>query len=88
MTNASVISVSRIITTILWGAVVGLIIAAWATLLTGRDELTPVLGYTACALSAVAAVAHIRGYFTRVLNVIRALNGSETGGEREVHPLR
>lgn len=81
------VSLNRIVLPALWGAVISLVAASWVTMLTGHHGLTHVLGYTACTLSAVAAVAHIRCYAVRAVNVIRILVGVETRSECEVHPF-
>lgn len=88
MTDTRVIPLSRIIVTSLWGAVLGLIVAMWGTMLAHSHGATHSLGYTACVLSAVATVAHIRCYAIRVLDVVRAIEDARQRERGGVHPVR
>lgn len=54
------IPTSRLITLSLWMATTGLVVAAWVTAFFVHDDTAHLIGYTACCLSAAAAVSHVR----------------------------
>lgn len=71
-----------------WLAVVGLMALAWVAWLLGAPMLFSVLvGQTACAMSAVAAVVQIRCYSARVCRLIRVTAGIERPGA-SIEPFR
>lgn len=88
MNDTTVVSLSRIILTALWATVFILVAASWVMMLTGHSGVTHALGYTACTLSAVAAVAHIRCYAVRGLGVIRAIEDARRREAGSIHPVR
>lgn len=70
-----------------WSVVAGLIAAAWAVVLMAPDHLVigGMLAATACALSAFAAVLHIRCYVVRLAGLVRATSSIQNdGGPRPV----
>ena len=75
---------------VLWVLVAGLITAAWVVALSVPHHwvVAGMLATTACALSALAAVVHIRLFVGRVIRLIRACNGLESSPSADLRPLR
>jgi len=73
----STVQLSRVIATALWTCVGILLAAAWILILflPSAWAIAGMLGGTACATSAAAAVAHIRCYSARICSLIRATSG-------------
>lgn len=63
----------------LWAWVGCTIVAGWALMWADVPYMAQMLGFTACASSAVAAVAHVRCYFLRVCRLIRVTHGVDEG---------
>jgi hypothetical protein len=82
------IPTSKLITATLWGWVALVILTAWLTWFLGYHGLAMMFGFTACALSAVAAASQIRCYSLRLCGVIRAVSGPDEGQRGQVRPLR
>lgn len=64
---------------VVWSGVAGLILAAWAVVLLAPGHLMigGMLAATSCALSAFAAVLHIRCYVVRLAGLVRATGSLE-----------
>lgn len=73
----------------LWSWVLCSIIVGWVLMWSGYTSSAQMLGFTACASSAVAATAHIHCYFKRVCRLIRATYGIERPEPSgELHRIR
>jgi hypothetical protein len=84
----------------LWATVGLLLAASWVAspLAAAPDWVGRQVGYTACIVSAIAAVVHIRYYTIRVCRLIRNLHGVSTADrpaavtdmpeQRGVFPIR
>lgn len=81
------LSYGAITTAALWLWVVMALMGAWTAWLVGRHEFAVMLGFTACASSAVAATAHIRCYAARVCRLIRVMGGLNSP-DAEVRPFQ
>lgn len=60
-----------------WGWVVGLMLGAWAVMVLGEGDAWKYAGMLAassCALSAYAAVLHLRCYAVRLAGLVRSIN--------------
>lgn len=64
-----------------WLTVAGFIVATWASYFAGDDDLTQVLGYTACITSAVAATLSVRRFASRLATLLRLTTGDLTPPE-------
>ena len=80
-------SAMAVVTTLGWVSVGTMIVGMWLALWVGHDPLAQALGFTGCASSAVAAVAQIRRYTCRVMNLIRALHSADELTAIEARPL-
>ena len=89
MNNGGYFSKNATIAALLWFAVAALITAAWLVgLLTdGHLHVAGLLAATGCALSALAAVLHIRTYACRLVRMVRVSSGLDSG-DAEIRPLR
>lgn len=83
----SSISTSRLLAAFSWAITLLLLIAAWcAQYLLANGELAQLIGYTACAASAVSAVAHIRAIAVRsVRHIVLAVNSGSASDLRSMH---
>ena len=79
---------SKIITFVLWAWTGFVLIGAWAAWLAGRHELAAMVGFTACASSAVAATSQIRCYTLRVCGLLRIVGSLDGPHQAELRPLR
>ena len=70
----------------LWAVTALLLAQGWVLLALDYWRPAVMMGLTGCAMSAVAAVAHIRSFSIRVLTVIRRLHGID--GDHEPQGLR
>lgn len=87
MHDSSYISRHLAIAIALWTATFALIAAAWALRIVSPElwQWSALLGFTACALSAVSAVLHVKAYLVRVCNLVRNTSGlPEARGFRTV----
>ena len=73
MMDDSLISATKVVMWLLWGLVVALLAAAWVVGMQGHTTVAGLLGMTACATSAAAAVAHIRLYSMSVCAQLRVM---------------
>ena len=79
-----------------WVATAALVFAAWAAWAVGGQEhiyIAILIAETACVLSAVAAVMHLRCYAARICRLIRTTSGDRyhhdgDGGVRTLPPRR
>lgn len=72
----------------LWVTVISLLVAAWVTVIWGPPVIAGMLAATACATSAVAAVAQIRCYSLTVCRNIRVLRAEVQSCRPEVPTMR
>lgn len=72
----SAIPASRIITFTLWAATVVVLATSWLLAASDQWRLAQQFGYTAGALSAGAAVSHVRCYMLRVTALIKLYGNS------------
>lgn len=80
------ISISKVVTVALWTWTVLVMGGAWLAWTDGLESLWMMLGFTACASSAVAATAQIRCYAIALHAAFRGVALAEEG--RRVRPLR
>lgn len=85
MTDGNV-SVSKLIAVLLWAIVAMLVGFAWLGYYMGLGQLSNLLGFTACATSALAAVFQIKCYAVRAVTLICALDRADRQG-RGLRPL-
>lgn len=67
----------------LWTTAALLLAAAWGMCLAGLYHRATLLGLTACAVSAVAAVAHVRCFAIRLSCIVRRLWGVEVSDQED-----
>ena len=79
---------SRLISWGMWGTVGMLIGAAWTTVAFGHWEFGLLFGFTACALSAIAAAFQVRCFILHAVRIVVAAIGENDGGERTVRSMR
>lgn len=74
----------------LWASTAALLAAAWIVgWSTDWSGTAYMLGLSGCALSAVAATAHVRSYAVQVCRLIRAASGLEVpAADAELHRIR
>ena len=73
---------------IAWALVVGLMMVAWGVMLLAPDHwhIAGMFAATSCALSAYAAVLHLRCYAVRLAGLVRAMGSVQR--EDGPSPLR
>lgn len=69
----SLISTTKVVMWLLWVWVVALLVAAWLVGMAGHTTIAGLLGMTACASSAAAAVSHIKLYSLSVCAQLRVM---------------
>lgn len=89
--NDEYVNKGRVQASIAWAAVVGLMAVAWviAIAVPTHWRFAGMFAATSCAMSAFAAVLHIRCYSVRVANLVRAIRavGDLEQGDRP-RPVR
>ena len=87
--HESMISTGKVFAGVLWTWVGGLLATAWVlAMIPGQIEFAALLAATACASSALAAVFHIRCFFVRQSQLIRASTDRICAGRDEGSPSR
>jgi len=81
----STIPTSKVTMTALWCVVVMLGLASWALGIADEWNWAFLVGLTACAVSAAAAVAHIRCYALRLCALIKANQASSIDEARRTY---
>jgi hypothetical protein len=69
------VPLSRLCTTVAWTFTAALIAGAWLTYFADLDNLSHVLGFSACSMSAVSATLNVRCFASRLARLIRTTNG-------------
>lgn len=87
MTDGRSIPLTTFINTALWGLVLAVIIAGWICMIAGQHFVAQMLGFSACALSAVAATSTIRSYVARTQQLIRAAHGFDGPNGADLHTI-
>ena len=71
MHDGKEVSLGAVATIGTWALVALFLAAMWTALLLGNDPITQGCGFTSGALSAIAAVLHIRRWACRVMELVR-----------------
>ena len=74
----STVSISRVVSGILWAIVISLGVAAWSLGIGGLWHWSILVGLTGCGMSAAAATANIRCYALRLCAHIKAIRAGAT----------
>lgn len=87
--HESMISASKVIAAALWIWVTILLATGWTMVLAPGERPQLAMGFfsTACATSALAAVLHIRCYFVRLGQLVRANNRVAANEEGRLHSM-
>lgn len=64
------VKVCHLVTYSLWGATALLLLCAWVALGLGGRSIAQVFGFTACVMSAVSAVCHLRILVDEAVRVV------------------
>ena len=70
--NEPAVPVSRLVTVSAWTVTASCVIAAWVAFIISDEHLMQILGFSGCAMSAVAATCSIRCCANRIARMIRA----------------
>ena len=73
--NEPVVPISRLATVAAWTATALLIMNAWLAYALGASDLSDLLGFSGCAMSAVAATCSIRCFASKLSRLVRLATG-------------
>lgn len=90
MIDERTIPLSTIATVLLWAGALATLTGAWLVCASSGSHMAVMLGFTSCALAAMAATVTIRGYTVKVCSLIRITAGLERPRDAEVtvYPVR
>lgn len=71
-----------------WISVAALIAGMWLAMVLDHEQLAVVMGFTACAGSAVAGTLHIRQFICRTQRMVRTLLVRDMPDREVIRPLR